>query len=480
MRVAGKHVCTIIMHACGTTAAPSRGVRSLPVCAQAVTATIGQEQQVAAITTLYGMTFCAVRWPAGVTDDFTNWEKQSPLGCAVVFGTDAQDKALDSTIDVYTNSWTPYPDIDTPGAVQLFFPSMFHRFSDGLPYKESTADGLLDIRLVVSRGILGNLSYASAKNSRAPFVPLGINDCGASTPSVPGGWCNPRTMAAAHTSFDTSAKYMASGYLLSRDGHELFLYSSGQANTHGEWQPGQAPGGVNGWGNNSGVQILRMRKDGFVSVEAPYPNSHALDLLPGFTTVEVTVPSGCPAAVPRPLPGPPRSFNLTCAYEVPGGKCAAPHGEPGWHNVSCSQDLDCIRLCGTCHCHGVSASCRRDDRDGKSYCETGRPGGEICHATFGPSNSSVGLTGGVQLLVNTETGVAGFVVVEVLRDGQAVAGMAAEDADKIKGSAVSAVASWGKGALATLSKLAGQRIQLRVTMADARLFAIRLACAPRD
>lgn len=42
-------------------------------------------------------------------------------------------------------------------------------------------------------------------------------------------------------------------------------------------------------------------------------------------------------------------------------------------------------------------------------------------------------------------------------------------ADKIKGSAVSAAASWGSGMLATLSHLAGQTIQLRVTMADATL-----------
>ena len=31
---------------------------------------------------------------------------------------------------------------------------------------------------------------------------------------------------------------MASGYLPSRDGHEIFMYASGQPNTHGEWQPG--------------------------------------------------------------------------------------------------------------------------------------------------------------------------------------------------------------------------------------------------
>ena len=38
----------------------------------------------------------------------------------------------------------------------------------------------------------------------------------------------------------------------------------------------QAPAGHNGWGNNSGVRLLQLRKDGFVSIEAPYPDNHEL------------------------------------------------------------------------------------------------------------------------------------------------------------------------------------------------------------
>lgn len=49
-----------------------------------------------------------------------------------------------------------------------------------------------------------NLSYTTARNNRAPFVPLGINDCGATTPTVAGGWCSPFSGAEAHTSVDTS------------------------------------------------------------------------------------------------------------------------------------------------------------------------------------------------------------------------------------------------------------------------------------
>ena len=126
----------------------------------------------------------------------------------------------------------------------------------------------------------------------------------------------------------------------------------------------------------------------------------------------------------------------------------------------------------------MAATCRPQP-DGRSYCDTGRPGGEICRVAFPPGSNGTGLAGGVQLRLNVETSVAGFVVVEVLdRKGDPVAGMAAGDADRIKGSAVGAVASWQQGALATLSRLAGQPVQLRVLMADARLFAIRLACAP--
>lgn len=83
----------------------------------------------------------------------------------------------------------------------------------------------------------------------------------------------------------------------------------------------------------------------------------------------------------------------------------------------------------------------------------------------------------MQLLLNAETSVVGFVVVEVLRGGVPVPGMHAADCDAVKGSSVRAVGSWGKGALRTLSHLAGQEVQLRVVMADAKLFAIRLACA---
>ena len=102
----------------------------------------------------------------------------------------------------------------------------------------------------------------------------------------------------------------------------------------------------------------------------------------------------------------------------------------------------------------------------------------ICHSSFGPNGpGNNALEGGVQLLINTETSVVGFVALEVLQAGLPVAAMSAADSDLIKGSSVRAVGSWGKGSLRTLSHLAGQEVQLRVVMADAKLFAIQLACA---
>jgi hypothetical protein len=142
-----------------------------------------------------------------VTSDFTNWESESPGGCPVVFQPDALDP---DGLDVYTNSWTPYPSAATP-AGHFFFPSFYHHFSDGAPFGFGN-DGLLDVRLVVSSDGI-NLTYVPGRRNRAPFIPLGVNRCGASasSPSVSGGWCSPSTGVEASTNFDTSAMYVASG-----------------------------------------------------------------------------------------------------------------------------------------------------------------------------------------------------------------------------------------------------------------------------
>ena len=96
---------------------------------------------------------------------------------------------------VYTNAWTPYPSIEAP-VVHLFFPSFYYHFLSTAPFGFGN-DGLLDIRLVVSRDG-AQVGYSSAKNARSPWVPLGYNKCGpgAHAPDNVGGWCSPKTDAS--------------------------------------------------------------------------------------------------------------------------------------------------------------------------------------------------------------------------------------------------------------------------------------------
>ena len=84
------------------------------------------------------------------------------------------------------------------------------------------------------------------------------------------------------------------------------------------------------------------------------------------------------------------------------------------------------------------------------------------------------LVGGVELHVNMETSVVGFVAIEVLQDGRVLDGFSRPD--RLKGSAIGAVASWDEGATASLSALAGSAVSFRVTMADSKLYSLRLAC----
>lgn len=393
-----------------------------------------------------------------VTDDFTRWESEVPggEGCPVVLSTDESDPG---GLDIYTNAWTPYPSIDSP-VVHLFFPSYYHHFSRTAPWGFGN-DGLLDIRLIVSRDG-EHLNYTSTANARQPFVPLGINDCGASTPSVRSGWCSPYSGIESHTSFDTSAMYMASGYIPSADGHELYFYSSGQAFTHGGDSANHT------WGNQSGIRLLSVRRDGFVSVNAPYFFPVNRSLLPALTTVDVEIPTGCPPPHRSPLPEPnPKKGSTGCSYEHPSGKC-----DNGYRNISCQSQADCDKADKTATCKGKKVECLR------GYCQSGVPGGVLCVAeSLGPPPPpTMALTGGVQLLLNVETSVAGYAVVEVVGALTSEL-MTLESSDPIKGSSVSAVASWGGGALASLSGLAGKKVQFKVAMADARLFSIKLACA---
>eukprot|EP01051_Picozoa_sp_SAG22_P017514 SAG22_NODE_2721_length_2282_cov_1.488319_4_plen_134_part_00 len=88
--------------------------------------------------------------------------------------------------------------------------------------------------------------------------------------------------------------------------------------------------------------------DGFVSLNAPQVFntlrsgiSHAasIDALPGFTTVDLVVPSagGCPKPTNTSSPGTPALNKTTCNYELPGNSC----NSNGFRPVGCKVAQDC-------------------------------------------------------------------------------------------------------------------------------------------
>jgi len=402
------------------------------------------------------------------TTNLTDWlqgDAPGADGCPVVFGPDSLDP---DWLDLYTNAWTPYPSIESP-SVHLFFPSPYTHFAEGAAPFGFRNDGLLDIRLAVSRDGK-KFSYPDARNGRSPFVPLGINTCGnsASFPSVGGGWCSPTSGVEAHTNFDTSAMYMASGYLSSLDGSMLYFYSSGQPFSHG------GDSGKHFWGNNTGIRILTMRKDGFVSVDAPYEFPRQREELASFTTIPIEVPSDCSPAVINTS----TSAHTSCGFKFKSGACEAP-----FTTVPCHKDDDCNAYANHPTCKGTVTTCDTSQGICRAPGATAHTG-DLCVSKTTTNRTS----GGVQLLMNVETSVAGFTLVEVQQlnapvfaDGpgswEAVAGFGLQDADVLQGSSLSAAASWGHGSMTSLSSFAGKSVKLRVAMADSKLFALRLACA---
>lgn len=236
--------------------------------------------------------------------------------------------------------------------------------------------------------------------------------------------------------------YMADGWLPSNDGESIYLYIAGLPCTHGEILAEPL------WGNNTGVRMLKLRKDGFTSVVAPYVfNVAAPSELPSLTTRELTVPSGC-------RPGPP-ALVTSCAYEYPNSQC--PASAPP---ATCASDNDCRKAVPgfpNITCHGKVVECINHE------CASHTPGGQLCmrHAP----------TGGPVVGLNIETSVAGYALVEVQHNGVAVAGMTLNESVPIRGSALYAEPSWSSGA--TLSALAGLNVSLRIALTDARLFAVR-------
>lgn len=207
------------------------------------------------------------------------------------------DEADPSCLDIYTNSATEYE-----GTI-LFFPSAFEHMalaSDPTPHN----DGLVDIRFASSRSVLDDAHYPPTRNGRAPFVPLGVNSCPALViapelvdAGLDGGrmeWCYNYKGDLTDSAIDTGSKYMASGYLLSADGAQIYLYSGGEPLTHGG---GATPGNEGSINIHSGVKRHIIRRDGFVGLEAGYIGAHLPRTeWPQVLTVPLRVPDAAACA----------------------------------------------------------------------------------------------------------------------------------------------------------------------------------------
>jgi len=104
---------------------------------------------------------------------------------------------------------------------------------------------------------------------------------------VRGGWCGGKDGELEKTSPSTSGGYMVVGAVESLDDTEVYLYASAQPFTHGSAL------GKKTWGDNTGIYILRSRKHGFVSLDAPYAfDFQSRAEMPRFVTRSLLVPHG--------------------------------------------------------------------------------------------------------------------------------------------------------------------------------------------
>ena len=78
---------------------------------------------------------------------------------------------------------------------------------------------------------------------------------------------------------------------------------------------------------------------------------------------------------------------------------------------------------------------------------------------------------GTSLHLNVQTSIAGYVKVELLRDGQPVEGYSAAEADPVRGNFIDKAVTWN--GQSDLSALAGQPVWIRFVMKDAKLYAFQ-------
>lgn len=368
------------------------------------------------------------------TKNISDWQAETnERPCPVIFGPDDVDP---DHADFYTSAWTPYPSA-SHAVVHLFFPSMMGHFSaskPGPPFGFAD-DALVDVRLVVSRDGV-NLGYPPATNARAPFVPLGVNKCGAlaSRPSVKGGWCDPGSGVESTTSWDTSNLYMCPGYLPSADGTELHLFVAGQPFTHGDGLTNHS------FGNNTGIGILKLRRDGFVSIDAPY-GFYGQDLAayPSLTTTAVLVP---------PLE--------TCnAGEDLFVRVNALTSSVGWVRVE-------LLAAGGLSMQGAGQG------TGAAVEEEGGTRGDPRPVWNGTAQSMY-----TAHARGVEGGAGGKEGGALLRP---LDGFGVNASDPLVGNFIMGRATWRQGTVSSLAKLAGTMVVFRVTMVDASLYSVTTSC----
>ena len=86
----------------------------------------------------------------------------------------------------------------------------------------------------------------------------------------------------------------------------------------------------------------------------------------------------------------------------------------------------------------------------------------------------------VALAVNFVTSVAGFVAVgvqEAQHGGAEAVGFGLADANRLKGNAIAATASWGSSGSSSMDAFVGKEVAFRVAMADSSLYSLDFQCA---